>query len=116
MSERRIKSLEERIADSLRESEERGELQRAKGYGKPLDFGDGYEETPADLRMGYKILKDAGAYPLEVAIMRDIRDQEAKLAELDPASEEAQQLRARIADLRLDIALRLDALARRPKG
>ncbi len=116
MSDRRIKSLEDRIADSLRESEERGELQRAKGYGKPLDFGDGYEETPADLRMGYKILKDAGAAPLEVEMMRDVKALEECLVGLDPASAEAVELRKKIGDLRLEIALRIEALGRRPKA
>jgi hypothetical protein len=109
------KSLEERIADALRESEESGELQRAKGYGKPLDFGDGYEETPADLRMGYKVLKDAGAAPLEVEILRDIRALEEQLARMDAASDEAASMRRKIADLRLDVAFRLEALAKRSR-
>ena len=110
------KSLEERIAEALRESEQTGELQRAKGYGKPLDFGDGYEETPADLRMGYKILKDAGAAPLEVEILRDIKALEEQLAGMDASSEEAVTMRRKIADLRLDVALRLEALAKRPRS
>jgi hypothetical protein len=110
------KSLEERIADALRESEATGEMQRAKGYGQPLDFGDGYEETPADLRMGYKILKDAGAAPLEVEIMRDIKALEEELARMDAASEEAAIMRKKIAELRLDVAFRLEALAKRSRA
>jgi hypothetical protein len=107
------RSLEERIAEALRESEESGELQRAKGWGKPLDLGDGYAETPADLRMGYKILKDAGAVPLEVALLREVRELEAKLARLDPGLAEAAALRQRIFDLRLEAALRIEALSKR---
>lgn len=110
------KSLDERIADALRESEETGEMRRAKGYGKPLDFGDGYEETPADLRMGYKILKDAGVYPVEVEIMRDVKALEEQVAAMDPQSEEAAALRKRISDLRTDVALRIEALARRSRS
>ena len=109
------KSLDERIADALRESHERGELQRAKGWGKPLDFGDGYDETPADLRMGYKILKDAGAYPVEVEILREVRALEERLAKLDPASDDAAALRGKISDLRTDVALRIEAMGRRSK-
>lgn len=110
------KSLEERITDAMRESEESGELRRAQGWGKPLDFGDGYEETPADLRMGYKILKDAGVYPIEVEIMREVKALEEQLAAMDPQSEEAVALRGKISDLRTDVALRIEALARRPRS
>ena len=110
------RTLDERIADALREAYERGEIQRAKGFGKPLDFGDGYEETPADLRMGYKILKDAGAAPVEVEMLREVRALEEKLAALDAESEEAAAIRQKISDLRLVVALRIEALGRRPRG
>ncbi|MEN7432967.1 DnaJ family domain-containing protein [Chromobacterium sp. TRC.1.1.SA] len=40
-----------------------GELQRAKGWGKPLELNDGYAATPVELRTSYKILKDAGCVP-----------------------------------------------------
>ena len=109
------KSLEERIAEALRESERAGELQRAKSWGKPLDFGDGYEETPADLRMGYKVLKDAGAYPLEVEIMRDLKALEDELAKLDAHSPDANAMRRKIGEMRTEIALRLEALAKRAR-
>jgi DnaJ-like protein len=107
------RTLDQQIADALRESHEMGELQRAKGWGKPLDFGDGYDETPADLRMGFKILKDAGVAPVEVEIMREIQALERSLAELDPQGDEAVALRRKISDLRLDVSLRIEALAKR---
>ena len=110
---RKIKSLDERIAESLRESQERGELQRAPSWGKPLDFGDGYDETPAELRMGYKILKDAGAAPLEVELMREIRALETELAGMDAKCDAADELRRKIASLRTEVALRIEALGRR---
>ncbi|HET9577810.1 MAG TPA: DUF1992 domain-containing protein [Usitatibacter sp.] len=113
---RKPRSLDEHIAEMLRESQQRGELQRAKGWGKPFDFGDGYEETPADLRMGYKILKDAGAAPLEVEMLREVDSMERQLARLEPRSDAATALRQKIAQLRVEVALRIEALARRPKG
>ena len=70
--ERRLKLLEDDIGRHLAESAASGELQRAKSYGRPLDLGDGYDETPLELRMGMKILKDAGVVPAEVALMREI--------------------------------------------
>ena len=59
-------TIDEHIAQRLRESQRSGELARARSYGKPLAFGDGYFETPEELRLGYKILKDAGYVPAEV--------------------------------------------------
>ena len=58
--EQRLKLLEDDIGRHLRESESCGELKAAPSYGKPLNFGDGYDETPDDLRMPMKVLKDAG--------------------------------------------------------
>ena len=113
---RKPKTLEENIEQSLREAYERGEIQRAKGFGKPLDFGDGYDETPADLRMGYKILKDAGAAPIEVEMLREVRALEEKLAALDADSEEAAAVRQKISDLRLVVALRIEAMGKRSRG
>ena len=58
-------------ARRLRDSRASGELRAAPSYGKPLAFGDGYDETPAELRMAMKILKDAGVVPHEVELMRE---------------------------------------------
>ena len=61
--EQRLKLLEDHIGRSLAASEASGELRTARNWGQPLDLGDGYEQTPVELRMGYKILKDAGVVP-----------------------------------------------------
>ena len=46
----------------------------------PLNFGDGYDATPAELRMGMKILKDAGVVPAEVEWLREAAALEARIA------------------------------------
>ena len=51
-------TIDEQIAQSLRESQASGELQSAKSWGKPLDLNDGYAQTPEELRMAFKALKD----------------------------------------------------------
>jgi len=107
--EQRLRLLEDHIGRSLAESEQSGELKTARSYGKPLDLGDGYDVTPVELRMGYKILKDAGVVPPEVELMREI---EALQVQLDATTEgdAANALRQRIADKRLHLALRLERL------
>lgn len=109
--EKRLKLLDDHIGEHLRDSEAQGELASAPSYGKPLSFGDGYDETPAELRMGMKILKDAGVVPPEVEAMREAAALEARLqACTDDA--ERRVLQQQLSEKRQAIALRLEALAR----
>ncbi|HET9978497.1 MAG TPA: DUF1992 domain-containing protein [Burkholderiaceae bacterium] len=109
--EQRLKLLEDHIGQRLRESEATGELKAAPSYGKPLGFGDGYDETPAELRMGMKILKDAGVVPPEVEAMREAAELEARMhACTDDA--ERRVLQQQLSEKRQAIALRLEGLAR----
>jgi len=110
--DQRLKLLDDHIGRSLAESEKNGELAAAPSYGKPLDFGDGYDETPADLRMPFKMLKDAGYVPPEVEAMRQIAALQAELQALPATTDAAvaQSLQRRIADLRQSLALRMERL------
>ena len=74
---------------------------------KTLD--DGYDETPPELRMPFKILKDAGVVPHEVEMFREIAALKRALHETASA-DEARMLRQRISELQQAIALRLDKL------
>ena len=96
---------DEHIAQSIRQSELSGELQGAKDWGKPLDLGDGYAETPQDLRMGYKILKDAGFVPPEVELMKRLADALQRLTTLPPDRDSATAAQREVADLQLKVAL-----------
>jgi hypothetical protein len=107
-----VRTLDDRIAEMVRAAEESGELRTAKSWGKPLDFGDGYDETPADLRIAYKVLKDAGCAPAEVQLLNDVAEMRRKLHELAPESPEAEALRLRIVETEATIALRLESIAR----
>jgi hypothetical protein len=110
--EQRLKLLEDDIGRHLAESEKSGELRAAPSFGKPLDFGDGYDETPAELRMPMKVLKDAGVVPPEVEVMREITALQAELVALGAGAEGdvARALRQRLAEKRQALALRLEKL------
>ena len=73
-------TIDEQIAQSLRESLASGELATAASWGKPLDLADGYAQTPEELRMAYKALKDAGFVPPEVETMQQIAALREQLA------------------------------------
>jgi hypothetical protein len=102
-------TLDDHIAQSLRESQRNGELQSAASWGKPLDLNDGFEQTPAELRVAFKALKDAGFVPPEVETMKQI----AALREVidaDPNAPGADAMRRRMGELQQHLALRLEKL------
>lgn len=104
-----LKVLEDHIGEHLREAERSGELQRAPSFGRPLDFGDGYDETPAELRMAMKVLKDANVVPPEVELFHRLaalrRD---AAAAADP--QQAKVLSRQASELEQLIRLRLERL------
>ena len=105
--EQRLKLLEDHIGKSLSESQD--EMRTAPSFGKPMSFGDGYDETPAELRMGMKVLKDAGIVPPEVEVMREIAALQAQLAATaDEAA--AKPLRQRLSEKQQALAMRLEKL------
>jgi hypothetical protein len=105
----RLQLQEDHIGQALRESEANGELKSAPSYGKPLGFGDGYDETPDALKMPMKILRDAGYAPPEVELMREIA---ALQQQVDGAPDDAvsRPLRQKLAEMRQQLALRLEHL------
>ncbi len=110
--EQRLRLVDDEIGRHLAEAEKSGELRAARGFGKPLDLGDGYEQTPAEFRMSMKILKDAGVVPAEVEAMREIAALQAELDALPPGTDEGvvRPLRKKLADKRQVLALRLERL------
>ncbi len=107
--EQRLKTQDEQIADALRESLASGELRAAPSWGKPQTFGDGYDETPDELRLSMKILKDSGYAPPEVELMREIAALQAAL-ERAPDDEATRARHRRLAEMRQHLALRLEKL------
>ena len=73
------------IGDWIRKAERSGELKQGKYWGKPFDLDDGSADTPARLRMAYRILKNAGYVPHEVAELNRLAALKERLsAETEP--------------------------------
>ena len=100
---------DEEIARHLREAAESGEMQRIAGYGKPLPEDAGWDATPEEFRMPFKILKNAGYAPPEVEMFR-LRAELATQIEASASESEKLALRRKLADLQQKISLRLEAL------
>ena len=76
----------------IREAMERGELDDLPGEGKPLELED-LRGVPEDLRMAYKLLKNAGYTPEEVAAQKEIARTEDLLAGLTDEQERLKAIR-----------------------
>jgi hypothetical protein len=76
------KIVEERIQQSIK----KGEFDRLPGAGKPLELDD-FSNVPEDLRMAYKILKNADCIPPELEIKKEILQTEALLESMTDVKE-----------------------------
>ena len=106
-----MKSLDEEIAQYLQKALAAGELSHAPSYGKPLPEDAAFDETPAALRMPFKILKDAGVPPPEIELFRQRAALRSQLHSM-PEGTEREALLQRLSELEQVIALRLESLAR----
>ncbi|HEY2188402.1 MAG TPA: DUF1992 domain-containing protein [Caldimonas sp.] len=100
---------DEEIARHLQEALASGELAGTEGFGKPLPEDAGWEATPESLRMPFKILKNAGVVPAEVELLHQRAALESAMAACTTETERA-ELRRKLSDLQLKIALRLESL------
>ena len=107
---KRLQLQEDHIGRALRDSERSGELKAAPSWGKPMEFGDGYDQMPAEMRMPFKILKDAGVVPHEVTLFREAAALREQIAALDDGHPQAAALRQRLIDIEQNLALRLERL------
>ena len=82
------KIAEERIRESI----ERGDFDDLAGKGKPLDLEDD-SHLPADLRLAYKILKNANCLPPELELRKEIRTTEQLLAGVQDTQEKYKQMK-----------------------
>lgn len=101
--------IDDEIGRKLEEARRSGELEAAESYGKPMHDDAGWEQTPEEFRMGFKILKDAGVVPPEVELLRE-RSRLRQALEAASTDRERQELRASLSELEQKIAVRLEAL------
>lgn len=104
-----MSTQDEEIARHLAQAAAAGELRGAPSYGKPLAEDAEWDATPVEFRLPFKVLKNAGIAPPEVAWFHErARLAEAVACAADPAEKAA--LQRRLSDLQQKIALRLEAM------
>jgi hypothetical protein len=99
-------SIFARIAEAkIQDAMERGDFDALPGRGRPLKFED-MSGVPPDMRMGYKILRNAGVAPPEVELRREVYRLDRQIAETrDPNALAELRRRRRDSDLSLAIML-----------
>lgn len=93
----------------IRESMERGEFDDLAGKGKPLAMDEDLSGVSAELRMAYKVLKNAGFVPPEVALRNEI----VSLRELVNSVEDDEERRKKQRELDFKL-LKLSMMRNRP--
>lgn len=97
------------VGQWMARAEKSGEMRAAAG--KPLLFDEAFEQTPEELRLTHKILKNAGYVPAEVEMLRSVADLR-HAADKEPDVARRQALQQRIAELESGIRIRLEHLRR----
>ena len=77
-----LKIVEKRIQEAQR----KGEFDNLPGHGKPIEFEED-RHIPEDLRLAYKILKNADCLPPEIEEKKEIRQMEDMLANIPDEKE-----------------------------
>lgn len=84
-------ALDKIAEERIREAMNRGELDNLPGKGEPLDLEDD-SHIPEDIRLAYKILKNADCLPPELELRKEIRSTEALLAGIKDTQEKYKQI------------------------
>ena len=84
--------LQKIIEQKIREAQVKGEFDDLPGTGKPVEIEDD-RHVPEDLRMAYKILKNANCVPPELELKKEIRRMEDMLEHLSDEKEKYRQIK-----------------------
>lgn len=104
-----MSGVDEIIRQWVQKVEGSGEVRNLPGFGEPLRFEDGFLETPGELRMAYKILKNAGYVPAEIEMLQRLA---ALREQLNATQDAAQQreLKLKIAQAQQKASVMLEAM------
>ena len=83
-----MKIVEERI----RRAQKKGEFENLEGTGKPLNLADD-QAVAEELRLAYKILKNADCLPPEIEVKKEIQQTEALLDGMTDTAEKYSTLK-----------------------
>jgi hypothetical protein len=87
-----ISGFEKIVEERIRRAMEKGEFEDLDGTGEPLAL-ENDSHLPEDLRLAYKILKNAECLPPEIELRKDIEKTEDLLSALPETAQKYQLLK-----------------------
>ena len=74
------------VEERIRKAQKKGEFKNLEGYGKPLDLLED-QMVAEELRLAYKILKNADCLPPEIELKKEIQQTEELLSGMGETAE-----------------------------
>jgi hypothetical protein len=90
--DRMFTGFEKIIESRIKKAQDQGAFENLPGSGKPLEIEDD-RHIPEDLRLAYKVLKNADCLPPEVQLRKEIRTTEDLLAGMTDAGQKYRTLK-----------------------
>ena len=87
-----IQGFEKIVEERILTAQKKGAFENLDGCGKPLALHDDFH-VPEELRLAYKILKNADCLPPEIELKKEIRQTEDLLAGMQDTSEKYRLLK-----------------------
>lgn len=87
-----ISGFEKIVEERIRRAQEQGEFEALEGTGRPLELADD-SHVPEDLRLAFKILKNAECLPPEIELRKEIENTEELLAAMPDTAERYRTLK-----------------------
>ena len=80
------------VEERIRAAQRKGAFDNLEGSGKPLDLEDD-RHIPEDLRLAYKILKNADCVPPEIELRKEVLRAEDLLSDMEDTAEKYRHLK-----------------------
>ena len=87
-----IPGFEKLVEDRIKKAQLKGDFENLPGAGKPLELADD-QHIPEDLRLAYKILKNADCLPPEIELKKEILRTEDLLVNVKDEAERYRTLK-----------------------
>lgn len=87
-----IQGFEKIVEERILKAQKKGEFENLPGSGKPLVFDNNFY-IPEELRLAFKILKNADCIPPEVELKKEIKQTEDLLVGMQDTSEKYRLLK-----------------------
>ncbi len=87
-----IPGFERIVEERIRMAEKKGAFENLEGRGRPIEFADD-RHIPEDLRLAFKILKNADCLPAEIELKKEIERAEDLLASMTDARDRYRAMR-----------------------